>query len=181
MLDPQQEESIIADPMGDDDIKFYFPNAKIITYKELDKYNSIDELLPNDKDFAFILIEESPNKGHWTCVTRHGDVRAFFDSYGGAPDSQLKWNPKTTNQKLGQGRKILSELLSNTNARVVYNPIDYQKDKEDINSCGRHCTFYILNMKDGKNLDEYYKYMKQLRSQTGKDYDEIVANFITKT
>jgi hypothetical protein len=36
-------------------------------------------------------------------------------------------------------------------------------------------------MKDGKNLDEYYKYMKQLRSQTGKDYDEIVANFITKT
>jgi hypothetical protein len=49
--------------------------------------------------------------------------------------------------------------------KVVYNPIKYQEDEEDINTCGRHCVFRILNlMAKGRNL-----------------YDEIVAEYIDKT
>jgi hypothetical protein len=35
-------------------------------------------------------------------------------------------------------------------------------------------------MKDGRNLEEYYKYMQKLKNNMGKTYDEVVANFIQK-
>jgi hypothetical protein len=178
MLSPQQEEEIIEEPMGDDDIKRYFPNAKIMTYSQLNDFDNIEDVLPKDKDYAFLLIEDSPNKGHWVAISKYGDTVEFFDSYGGRPDSQLKWNSKSKNEKLGQGRKTLTEFFNDYKGRVVYNPVKYQGEGGDVNTCGRHCTFRISNMKNGQNLDDYYKYMKRIKEHSGKDYDEIVANFI---
>lgn len=180
MLQPHEEEQVIEEPMGDDDIRHYFPNAKIITYSQLNDYENLEDLLSKDKDFAFLLIEESPNKGHWTAISRYGDTAEFFDSYGGQPDSQLKWNSKDKNKQLGQGHKKLTELFNKFGGKVVYNPVKYQEDASDVNTCGRHCTFRIINMKNGKNLDNYYNYMKSLKNNTGKNYDEIVANFVSK-
>ena len=40
MLTEQQEEQVIEEPMGDDDIKKYFPNAKIMTYSQLNDYEN---------------------------------------------------------------------------------------------------------------------------------------------
>jgi hypothetical protein len=180
MLTEQQEEQVIEEPMGDDSIRKYFPNAKIMTYSQLMDYDTIDDVLPSDKDFAFVLIEDSPNKGHWVCISKYGNTAEFFDSYGGQPDSQLKWNSKQKNEKLGQSHKKLTEMFNKFGGRVVYNPVKYQGGAADVNTCGRHCTFRILNMKDGKDLDSYYKYMEKLKNHTGKDYDEIVANFVSK-
>lgn len=180
MLTEQQEEQVIEEPMGDDDIKKYFPSAKILTYSQLNDYETLDDLLPGDKDFAFLLIEDSPNKGHWVCISKYGKIAEFFDSYGGKPDSQLSWNSAGKNRQLGQGKKKLTEMFNNFDGRVVYNPIEYQEDGGDVNTCGRHCTFRILNMKQGKNLEDYYSHMKQLKSNMGKNYDEIVANFIQR-
>ena len=177
MLNDTEQEQVEAEPMGDDDIRRYFPNATIITYNDLAKYNDITELLPKDKDFVFMLIESSENKGHWVALTRYGDTVEFFDSYGGKPDSQLKWNSSKKNEALGQGKKYLSNLLAGHNGNVVYNPVHYQGNG-DINTCGRHCTFRIQNMKDGKNLDDYYNHMKRLKNNMGVDYDGVVANFI---
>jgi hypothetical protein len=111
MLTEQQEEQVIEEPMGDDDIRKYFPNAKIITYSSLNDFNDINELLPKDKDYTFLLIEDSPNKGHWVCVSKYGDVVEFFDSYGGQPDSQLKWNSKEKNNQLGHQSAIHRQAL----------------------------------------------------------------------
>lgn len=178
MLSEQQEEEIIEEPMGDDDIRKYFPNAKIITYSQLNDYNQLEDLLPGDKDFTFLLIEDSPNRGHWVSVSKYADIVEFFDSYGGQPDSQLKWNSKDKNKKLGQGNNKLTELFNKFDGRVVYNPVKYQDNASDVNTCGRHCTFRIINMKQGKDLDKYFKYMQSLKRHSGKGYDEIVANFI---
>lgn len=178
MLSEKQEDEIIEEPMGDDSIKRYFPNARILTYSQLNDYDTIEDLLPGDKDFAFVLIENSPNKGHWTSLTKYGDTAEFFDSYGGKPDSQLKWNSKDKNEKLGQGHKKIVEMFNKFPGRTVYNPIRYQSNNDDVNTCGRHCTFRIMNMKEGRDLDDYYNHMKRLKSHTGKDFDEIVANFI---
>lgn len=178
MLNDQEEEQVVETPMGDDDIKRYFPSAKIEVYSDLSKYDNIDGLLPSDKSFMFMLIEDSPNKGHWVCLSRYNDMIEFFDSYGGQPDSQLKWNNTNTNEKLGQGKKLLSGLLNNFDGKVVYNPVKYQSDGSDINTCGRHCTFRIQNMQSGKNLDDYFKYMKQLKNSMDRTYDEVVSQFI---
>ena len=176
MLNEQQEEQVKETPMGDDDIKKYFPNAKVLVYSDLGKYSTIQELLPKDKDFVFILLESSPNNGHWVALLRYGDTYEFFDSYGGKPDSQLKWNNTKTNEELDQSTKYLTNLLKGE--KVVYNPVKYQGDKGDINTCGRHCTFRIQEMLGGKNLDNYYQYMCQLKKNMGVDYDGVVSNFV---
>ena len=72
-------KKIISDPMGSDDIIHYFPQAKITTYADLQPYKNIQQLLPAQEDFVFILYEESPREGHWVCLTRdiHNSINYF--------------------------------------------------------------------------------------------------------
>lgn len=185
----KETEEIIETPMGDDDIKFYLPNSKILKYSELSKYKNIDELLPKEKDFVFILYEDSPNKGHWTATTKHigkgkgKPVISYFDSYGGKVDNPLNWLSTNQNIKLNQDRKLLSNLLNKCPYKVEYNPIKYQSEDKshDINSCGRHATFYVKNLTDcNRDLNQYYKLMYEIKRDSGNSYDEIVSHLINK-
>ena len=48
-------------PLSDKDIQSYLgKSVKIVEYKDLKNYNSIDELLPNDKDYCSLLYENEP-------------------------------------------------------------------------------------------------------------------------
>jgi len=179
-MNEQHLEQIEETPMGDDDIRTYFPNAKVIAYKKLNDVGSIQELLPKDKSYLFMLIEDSPNKGHWVCMNRINNTIEFFDSYGGAPDSQLKWIPEEQREMLGQGDKRLTQLLKNSGMKVNYNPFKYQEEDFDIQTCGRHCCLRIKTMLDGKNLDGYHKYMNEMKDSSGMNYDEIVSFFIRR-
>jgi hypothetical protein len=67
----KQADKIEDIPMSDLDIKFYFPKAKIYTYKDLRRFNSIDQLLPKDKDYCFVLYEHSPRSGHWVALMKN--------------------------------------------------------------------------------------------------------------
>jgi hypothetical protein len=175
----EQEIEVIEDtPMGDDNIRSYFPNAKIVNYNHLNEIDSIDDLLPNNKSYCFMLIEDSPNQGHWVCLNKLNGKIEFFDSYGGKPDSQLKWTPMQERKELGQAKKRLTQLLKKSGYKVNYNPVHYQQDGGDIQTCGRHCCLRIKNMLNGKDLDAYNKFMKQEKERTGMDYDEIVSFFI---
>ena len=61
------------------DFKRYFDmEGKILTYEDLEKYNSIEELLPDEKDFKIILTETKPNSGHWTTIQRRGNKIIYF-------------------------------------------------------------------------------------------------------
>lgn len=180
-INNKDTEEIIEDPLGDDDIRFYLPNAKIMKYSELENYKDINDLLPKNKDFAVILYEDSPNKGHWTAVLKYEPYLEFFDSYGGYPDTQLGWVPCPIRKVLKQTKPLLTDLFNKSDYQIIYNPIKYQKDNNDINTCGRHCVFRIINLlKGGNSLSDYYNLMKQLKNETGESYDEIVANIITK-
>jgi hypothetical protein len=175
-------EEVIEDPLGDDDIRTYLPNAKIIKYSELSKYGKIEDLLVNDKDFCVILYEDSPNKGHWTCISRYNNILEFFDSYGGYPDSQLGWTDKETRKELHQCKTYLTDLFNKSKFKIIFNPIKYQEDGNDINTCGRHCVFRILNLiRENRDLHQYYLLMQMLKKETNETYDEIVANVINKT
>ena len=179
-MDKEQLEQIEEKPMGDNDIKTYFPKAKIIVYNDLNNINSINELLPMDKSYFFLLIEDQKNSGHWTCVNKFYGKIEFFDSYGGAPDSQLKYVPNEKKEELGETEKRLTQLFREAGYKVNYNPYKYQEVDTDIQTCGRHCCLRIKTMLDGKNLDDYYKHMQQLKKSRGMNYDEIVAFFIRR-
>ena len=43
--------------MGDDDIKHYLPNAKIISYSDLQSVNRIEDLLPRNNTYFILLYQ----------------------------------------------------------------------------------------------------------------------------
>lgn len=183
------EKKIIASPLGDDDIKKYLPDAKIMKYTDLKKFKTIEELLPSNKSYAIILYENQKNKGHWVTIMRYndkkrGDLIEFFDSLAddGKPDSQLNWVSNETNKFLGQGKPILTPLLNSSNLPVIYNKFKFQsegnkRDGNSINTCGKHCVFRIINLlKNNSNLEDYFKLMSKSKKQSKNTYDEIVAH-----
>jgi hypothetical protein len=162
--------------LGDDDIKKYLPNSKIITYKELARYHSIDELLPNNPDYVFILYEDSINKGHWTLLMKYNNTYEFFCSYGSKIDEPLTWYNEQTRNRLGEDTPYLSNMLNAVSGKVIYNPVKFQKDSNDINSCGRHALVRALSLlNSGITLKNYQQKMKKIKSLTGGSYDDIVS------
>jgi hypothetical protein len=181
---------LISEPMGDDDLKVYFPDAKIIKYSDLENYETIEDLLPSDKSFCFLLYEQSPRVGHWCLVARYNfankDFVEYFDSYGNRPDDPLNWNDKKTNEMLDQDEKYLTKLLKKTKSEVIYNNVPYQEYSinTDIASCGRHCclrNLFIQSQDVPPILTFYYDFISELSKKTDLTYDELVSNFINKS
>ena len=73
----------IIDVVGD-------PADDIILYKDLHKFNSIEELFKDD-NLRIILIETKPSYGHWVSLIKDGDTYIYFNSYGFAPDHELQF------------------------------------------------------------------------------------------
>lgn len=181
-FDEEDLEEIEETPMADSTIREYLPDAKIIKYDDLNDLTSIEELLPSNKSYAIMLVEHAPNNGHWLALSRYDDIIEHFCSYGSKPDEYLKWNNETTNEKLGQGRKRLTELLNNYSGEVVYNPIEYQLDARDIQTCGRHDVYRIQKLlNDNMDLDQYYQHMKDMKNKIGGSFDDVVASIISST
>jgi hypothetical protein len=179
-------DDIKYEPMGDDDINYYFPNSKILTIKELSNYNNIDELLNNPNDHVFLLYEHSLNKGHWVLLTRYEDLDGdniieYFDSYGGYIDHPYTWSNPDKLKKLGQGKAYLTNLL-NDEHNVIWNGFDFQNKKDlEISTCGRHCCNRLMMLlNNNMPLDEYIKWMKQLKKENNLSFDDIVSILITK-
>jgi hypothetical protein len=175
---------IQATPMGDNNIRKYFPNAKILKYSELADIHDITQLLPQPKSFFFLLYEHAPNEGHWTVVNRYidngKDTICFFCSYGSKIDAPLYWNSQATNRQLGQDKPYLSHLLQKSGKRLVYNKVQYQSKQSPIATCGAFAVLWIkANIRDGFNLQEFHEWIADIKKETGLSYDEIVANAIS--
>jgi hypothetical protein len=168
-------------PISDSDIKHYLPDAKIITYGELSKYKTIDELLPKSHDFVIILYEWKQDYGHWTCVLKYDDAIEFFDPLGHNDKTILGWAPFHVRKMLGEDEDYLTELLEKAKSKykVVINKMKIQNEK--ANTCGRHVVARILAfLADNEHLPEYQKMLKHIRKLfNGKlNYDEIVSQII---
>ena len=68
----------IARSLSDGDIKrFLKGHTKIIQYKDLKKYNNIDDLLA-PYGHVIILYMTAPNYGHWTLIMKRPPMRCIF-------------------------------------------------------------------------------------------------------
>ena len=78
-LDTMKE--ILNYSLSDSDIRSILgEDTKIIEYKNLDQYNSLHDLMPNDGDYCVILIESKPSSGHWTGMSLRDKTFTLFDS-----------------------------------------------------------------------------------------------------
>lgn len=180
-IDDDKIDEITVEPMGDDDIRYYYPKAKILTFPELKNYSSIEQLLPKDKSYFFLLFLQTPNSGHWVVLSRHNNRIEFFCSYGSRPEQILNWS-KDINASLGQGENYLQNMFNKTKMRVVYNNVDYQDKKDSaISTCGRFGCFRVYTiLKYNMDLTEFFIMMENLRRKTGNSYDDIVSEYIPR-
>ena len=176
-------EEIIEEPMDDGDIRAYFPNAKIMRYSSLAKMSDIEQLLPKDKSYAFLLYEDSPGSGHWVVVLRYGTTIEFFCSYGSKIDGPLRWyNPKD-NVMLGQNKPYLSLLLKKADKKfkAIHNAVPFQSSKHGVATCGAWDVMRVNQLVNhNQDLHEFQSYMEDVKKETGLTYDEIVANYVSK-
>ena len=175
----------IKDDITDTEIVQFFGSgikSNIIKYSELKNYSSLNDLLPENKSAKIILLESRLNSGHWVCIMRYNNnYIEYFDPYGMVPSKELDYNKSITNQKLNQNVKYLNNLLRNemNQYKIIYNTTKFQKLKDDVNTCGRHCLFRLCCLFNYNFcLKSYIQFMNSLKKYYKMDPDHIVAMFI---
>ena len=93
----------------------------------------------------------------------------FFDPYGEAPEEQKEGADPALLDQLGQRQPRLVELLRKSGKPVFYNTYPFQKDKSNINTCGRHCVVRCLYAP--YSLEKY----KSVIDSSGLSPDDFVS------
>jgi len=167
-------EDIKSYALSDSDMKKVIPTLRIISYPELLKANTIDDVLDEKGRLMLLYLTENQNTGHWVCLLkrRGTNVLEYFDPYGGyGPDGESKWLSPDELEEFGQDTKHLSKLIRASPYKLVINKTAFQKDKTDNNTCGRHCLarLYFKHL----SLPEYTKMVKG----SGVSPDDFVSGF----
>jgi hypothetical protein len=141
--------------------------TKIILYTDLDKYKNINELLQPHDNVVLLYQTTNNNFGHWTCIWKKDNTVYFFDPYGMAPDTEIKFCPYI---KKANDQYILSNMLKSSVYAIETNKTPYQSltwDKKIVpNTCGRHC---IVRLKlRHLNHDQYKNFMKSAHYDSDK-------------
>jgi len=158
---------------NNDILKLLDNHANIILYPSLHQYKSLDQILGEYKA-CILLFEAMPSYGHWVAIfLLDNNTIEFFNPYGGWPDDSLKHISKEFRDKTYQDKPYLSLLLLNSPYELTYNEFKFQKMKDDIKTCGRHCVVRLWNRY--KSLYEYVAYLDDLCERYKMDYDGVVT------
>ena len=95
----------------------------------------------------------SPTTGHWVCLLNKSDSIEFFDPYGHKPDDITEYISQPVREELNITKRMLLPLLKQSGKPIDYNTHAFQKDRNDIATCGRHAVVRCLYAP--KSLDEY--------------------------
>jgi hypothetical protein len=183
--DKPKLRQIITEPMSDADLEVYLPQAKIFMFRELKGYPSIQTILKRPRDYMILLYEHTPQNGHWVAVLRYENTIEYFCPYGTSPyspNSPLEWNTPEENAVVDATSNYLEDLLNKAKTEgweVIYNKMDFQEKRNNVNTCGAFCVWRVLClMEDNMNLSAFQEGMKELHKRMGITYDEIVADAI---
>ena len=160
--------------LSETDIQKMIPTLRIVSYPELLKAKTIDDVLDDKGRLMLLYLTENEFTGHWVCLLNYRDTNIieYFDPYGNyKPDGEGKWLTKQQLKELGQSTKKLTQLLNASSYEVKSNAFPFQTDRMNMNTCGRHCTtrLYFKNL----HLPEYIK----LVESTGLKPDDFVCAF----
>lgn len=125
-------------PLSDKDVlKICGNKAKMVTYPELVNFDNIDNVMGEFKA-CLLLYQSKDDFGHWCCFYRYKKKTiVYFDSYGLEPDKELKFIPEHYRKISDQDYPHLTWLFYNSPYRIEYNEYPLQKEKNNINTCGR--------------------------------------------
>ena len=122
----------------------------IIPYAKLTEHKTIQEILPEDKCFKILLLEESPNRGHFVCLYRPEDLIVYSNSYDEKHDRDMKCIPRCITQDVGENKLEITRMCDGM--KIWYNHKKLQgKDRQTYS---QYCVFAIEIMKMGYSPDQ---------------------------
>ena len=155
-------EKVKAFPLSDSDIRGLLgDDIKIITYPQLSQMKSIDDAFDSKGRSIMLIPNQSPTSGHWVAMLNKPSGIEFFDSYGEAPEEQKGGMSRSRLEALDIENPDLTRLLRASGKPVYYNTRDYQSEKNNVATCGRHAATRLLYAP--YTLDQYDRIMKQSR------------------
>ena len=157
-------------PLSDGDIRRLLgQDIKILTYPELKNMRSIENCFDSKGRCIILFLTTSPTEGHWCCMLRNKEGIEFFDPYGDPPEAQKEGISGGLLNQLDERQPYLTALMRGSGLPVYYNTHAFQKDKANINTCGRHCVVRCLY--SPYSLDKYNKIIKS----SGLSPDDFVS------
>jgi hypothetical protein len=141
----------------------------ILKYRELSKFNTIDDLLPNNGDFKIIFLDWGSAIGHWVCLLKINNKFEYFNSFGCRYDLDLNVLTRCMKRILGEDTAQITRLLGKN--KCSFSKYRYQGKKS--NSCGRYIISRIQCLQIGINNEEYHEYMINLRDKYEIPFDLI--------
>ena len=132
--------------------------CRVVTYEELENCETIDDCF-RDKLGLIILYQKTNRKGHWCVLYKAGNnTLNFFDSYGFQLDSELKFSDFNLRQHNGVLTPHLTALIDKSQYKLTQNKVQYQKEENDVNTCGRHaCVRFRMREYNNKQYEELFK------------------------
>ena len=164
--------------LGDDDLAKIIPNTHIFTYPYLKQVKHIDEIFDDEGRAIMLYLTEDEHTGHWVGLLRKDDHIEFFDPYGEKPDNELKWISGGMRKKLDEDQPLLSRLLRQSGLPVIYNKTKFQKENDEIETCGRHTATRLL-FKD-LTLPQYADMIKRSRMNADEFVSRLTYPLIQK-
>lgn len=138
-------EEAKAYALSDGDIRQLLGSGiKITTYPDLEKMNSIDELFDRMGRAILFFPQTSEQQGHWSCLIKRGNTIEFFDPYGEPPEAQKDTISNAQLERMRMKEPLLAELLTNNPYHIIYNKVQLQELKDEVNTCGRHAVCRLL-------------------------------------
>ena len=141
----------LAYPLSGNDLKYLLKDqAKILTYKDILKFNNVDDLF-YPYNAVVLLYLTSENYGHWVALIRHPPTRIYphgyiehMDSYGIIPDDELSYASLKFRRDNNLVQPHLLKLYANSDLPIEYNHTKLQRMDANVASCGRWAALRIL-------------------------------------
>jgi hypothetical protein len=142
--------------------------CRIVAYEELEDCKTIDECFAG-KEGLIVLYQRRDNEGHWSIIYKqNNNTLVFFDPYAFQMDEELKFSEYNLRKHGGEEMPHLTHLVEESNYKLIQNKVQYQKKKNDINTCGRHvCVRFRMREYSCKEYESLFK---------GVDADYVVSS-----
>lgn len=176
----QEADTIKHIPLGDDDIRNFYPNAKIILNGDLYKYNDINDILKYNPDFVIILFRNSKNEGHWILLSKYNNNIEYFDSYGYPISHPINWLKNENERDELKEYDYLNDLLNKSGYNIIVNKYPFQ-DRNNLNiaTCGRWVLLRALTIIYKKlSLKNFTKIIKDIKNKSKLSYDNIISDIL---
>lgn len=174
--DAKDTKQVVSYALSDTDIKQMLgDDISLITYPMLEEMDDIDECFDRKGRCIVLFLRDSPTSGHWTCMIRRPDCIEFFDPYGEKPEKSKDGLSRSRLEALDMEQPFLTTLLKKKGMPVYYNTHAFQKLRNDVATCGRHCVVRLAY----KNLP-LEKYAAMIK-RSGLSPDEFVAGVTFKS